>query len=67
MCRKPVKNLTIEVEHDPLLDDVWQPITDALREMVREGDIRLSDRIRISSIVTFRNEHGNVLRILDLS
>lgn len=67
MCRRSVKQMKIEVEHDPMLDDLWSHITDTLRDMVQQGEIRLSERIRIGSVVTFRNENDAVLRILDLS
>ncbi len=67
MCRRSVKQMKIEVEHDPMLDDIWSHITDTLRDMVQQGEIRLRERIRIGSVITFRDEHDAVLRILDLS
>lgn len=67
MCRTPVKPLSLEVEHDVVLDDIWGTISGNLREMLREGHIRLSDRIRIGTVFTFINQNGTVLRTLDLS
>jgi hypothetical protein len=67
MCRFPVKKMTIEVEHDPILDDPWSHIPVILRELVTNGQLRLSERVRIGTSLTFSDSSGNVLRTLNLS
>jgi hypothetical protein len=63
MCRFQVKSMTMEVEHDPVLDDVWSTIPGMLRELVTEGTLRLSDRVRIGAIFTVTNiESGEIVR-----
>lgn len=55
--------MTMEVEHDPVLDDVWATIPVMLRELVTEGTLRLSDRVRIGAIFTVTNiESGEIVR-----
>jgi hypothetical protein len=63
MCRQQVKNMTMEIEHDPVLDDVWSTIPGILRELVTNGTIRLSDRVRIGVVFTISNpDTGEIIR-----
>jgi|694.fasta_scaffold00501_75 hypothetical protein len=63
MCRFQVKSMTMEVEHDPVLDDVWSTIPGLLRELVNDGTLLLSDRVRIGAVFTITNiESGQIIR-----
>jgi len=58
-----VKSMTMEVEHDPVLDDVWSTIPGLLRELVNDGTLLLSDRVRIGAVFTITNiESGQIIR-----
>jgi hypothetical protein len=53
----------MEVEHDPVLDDVWSTIPGLLRELVNDGTLLLSDRVRIGAVFTITNiESGQIIR-----
>lgn len=55
--------MTMEIEHDPVLDDVWSTIPGILRELVTNGTIRLSDRVRIGVVFTISNpDTGEIIR-----
>ena len=63
MCRHQVKSMTMEIEHDPVLDDVWSTIPGILRELVTGGTLRLSDRVRIGVVFTISNpDTGEIIR-----
>ena len=68
MCRCQVKQMTMQVEHDPVLDDVWSTIPVLLRELVTGGTLRLSDRVRIGVVFTFTNsDTGELIRTSDFT
>jgi hypothetical protein len=55
--------MTMEIEHDPVLDDVWSTIPGILRELVTGGTLRLSDRVRIGVVFTISNpDTGEIIR-----
>lgn len=53
MCRTSVRERTIEVEHDPEIDNLWDTIIpNMIRGLVDDGVITVNDRIRVSLGVT---------------
>lgn len=53
VCRTPVRDRTIEVEHDPEVDNIWENIIpNMIRSLINDGVIQLNDRIRVGLTVT---------------
>ena len=53
VCRASVRDRTIDVEHDPDVDNIWATfVPNMVRGLVQDGHIQLNDRIRLSVTVT---------------
>lgn len=53
VCRTSVRERTIQVEHDPEIDNIWSvTIPNMIRGLLNDGTITMDDRIRVGLTIT---------------